>query len=85
MVIGNDDLGPFQISRHVVGHKFPALIITVRVVGLQDPEPVPDGDTRSDRYECEYRARISAGNPIPYSTYLSQIVLAFCRFSPPLS
>ena len=53
--IGDDDLRAVEIAQHVAGHELPALVVAVRVVGLEHPEPVLDRDARRDNQEapCE--------------------------------
>jgi hypothetical protein len=44
VVIGDDDLRLFQIGQHVLGNQFPPGVVTVRIAGVEYPEPVPDGE-----------------------------------------
>ena len=43
MVIGNDNLGSLDVLKHVVRNDFTFVIISVRIVGLQNPESIFDG------------------------------------------
>jgi len=47
VVIGDDDLCPRKIGQHVGGDKLTALVIAVRVVGLEHPEAITDGNAWS--------------------------------------
>ena len=42
MVVGDDDVGAVQIAEHGARHQFAALVVAVRVVGLQHAQPVAD-------------------------------------------
>ena len=44
VVVGDDDLGAVDVRQHVRRDQFPAFVIAVRVVGLQDAQAVSDGD-----------------------------------------
>ncbi len=43
MVVGDDDLGPVHVVEHVAGNQFTAGVVTVGIVGLEDTQPVLDG------------------------------------------
>ena len=51
MEIGNDDLGPVEIAQHVAGDNLAASVVAVRVVGLEHPQAVANGDPRRDDQE----------------------------------
>ena len=42
VVIGDDDLGPFEVAKHIARNQFTALIVAVRIVGLKDAQAVTD-------------------------------------------
>jgi hypothetical protein len=42
MVIGDDNLGPFKVRKHVVGDQFTALVVTVRVIRMEDAKAITD-------------------------------------------
>ena len=46
VVIRDHDLGPGQILQHVAGHQFAALVIAVRIVGLQYTKAIADRQAR---------------------------------------
>ena len=48
MEVGDDDLGLSEVGEHVGRDKLPAIVIAVRIVGLQDAETVLDGDAGGD-------------------------------------
>ncbi len=48
MIVGNDDLCPFKVGKHVTGNKFPALVVAVRVVRLKHAQTVADGQPWRD-------------------------------------
>ena len=48
MVIGDDNLGPFKVRKHVIGDQFTALVVTVRVIRLEDAQAITDCYTRCD-------------------------------------
>ena len=52
VVVGDDDLGPVQVAEQVARHQFAALVVAVRVVGLQHAQPVADGQTRGGHEEA---------------------------------
>ena len=56
--VSDDDLRSLEIAQHVARHEFPALVVAVRVVGLEDAKPVFDGDAGGDDQEapCEASA-----------------------------
>ena len=56
MVVGDDDLGPVQVAEQVARHQFAALVVAVRVVGLQYTEPVADGQAGSGHQEAARKA-----------------------------
>src|ERR1035438_1965036 len=47
MVIRNDDFGAVQIAEHVAGNQLTVFVVAVRVVRLEDAEPVADGQAGS--------------------------------------
>src|SRR5450432_118033 len=51
MVVRDDDFGSFDIAQHVARHQFAALVVAVRVVGLEYAEPVANGQARRDYQE----------------------------------
>ncbi len=52
MVVCNDDLCAFQITKHVVGDKFTTLVIAIWIIGLKHPKPIPDSNARGDYEEA---------------------------------
>ena len=50
--VGDDDLRLFQIGEHVAGNQLTALVVAVRIVGLQHAQAVPDGDARGDHQKA---------------------------------
>ena len=51
VVVGDDDLRPVQVGQQVVRHEVAAAVVAVRVVRLQHPQPVPDGEAGGDDQE----------------------------------
>jgi hypothetical protein len=43
VIVGDDDLGAFHIVKHVARHQLAVFVATVVVVGLQDAQPILDG------------------------------------------
>ena len=62
VVVGDDDLGPVDLVEHVAGNEFAAGVVAVRVVGLQDAEPVFDGQARCADQEAP-REELASGTP----------------------
>ncbi len=62
MEVRDDDLGAVDVAEHVVGDEFTALIIAVRIVGLQHAQAVTDRQTGGHDQEpaCELLAVRSA-------------------------
>ena len=56
MEVGGDDLRPLKIAQHVARYELPVLVVAVRIVGLEHPEPVLDGDAGSDDQEAPREA-----------------------------
>jgi len=52
MVVGDDDLGAFDVAHHVVGHQLAAGVVAVRVVWLQHAQPVLDRDAGRHNQEA---------------------------------
>ena len=51
VVVGDDDLGAVQVAEHVGRHQLAALVVAVRVVRLEHPQAIADGETRGDHQE----------------------------------
>ena len=52
MVVGDNDLGLVQLGEHVAWNQLTALVVAVRVVGLQHAQTVLDGDAGCDHQEA---------------------------------
>ena len=48
MKVCNNDLGTFQVAKHVIRNKFSALVVAVWVVGLKYAKTVSNRDARRD-------------------------------------
>ena len=48
VVVGDDDLGPVHIVQHVAGDELAAGVVAVGIVGLEDAQPVLDGEAGRD-------------------------------------
>ena len=48
VVVGDDDPGPLDVGEQIGRHEFPALVVAVRIVGLEHAQPVADGDAGRD-------------------------------------
>ena len=55
VVVGDDDLRPVEVAEHVGRHQLAALVVAVRVVRLEHPQAIADGEARGDHQEsaCE--------------------------------
>ena len=51
VVVGDDDLGAVHVVEHVAGNKFAAGVVAVGIVGLEDAQPVLDGEAGRARPE----------------------------------
>ena len=51
VVVGDDDLGAVHVVEQVVRHEFATGVVTVRVVRLEDAEPILDGQAGGRRPE----------------------------------
>ena len=51
MVVGDDDLGAVEIAEHIGGDQFAVFVVAVGIVGLEDAEPVADGEAGGDYQE----------------------------------
>ena len=51
VVVGDDDLRAVEVAEHVGRHQLAAAVVAVRVVRLEHPQPVADGETRGDHQE----------------------------------
>ena len=51
VVVGDDDLGAVEVAEHVGRHQLAALVVAVRVVRLEHPQAVADGEARGDHQE----------------------------------
>ena len=51
VVVGDDDLRPVEVGQQVVRHEVAAAVVAVRVVRLQHPQPIPDGEAGGDDQE----------------------------------
>ena len=52
VVVGDDDLGAFEVVEHVAGHQFAAGVVAVRIVRLEDAQAVLDREARRDDQEA---------------------------------
>ena len=52
VVVGDDDVGAVQVAEHVARHQFAALVVAVRVVGLQHAQAVADGQAGGHHQEA---------------------------------
>ena len=52
VVVGDDDGGAVQVAEHVARHQFAALVVAVRVVGLQHAQAVADGQAGGHHQEA---------------------------------
>ena len=48
VVVGDDDFCLFQIGQHIAGDQLAALVIAVRIIGLQHAQAIFDGDAGRD-------------------------------------
>ena len=62
VVVGDDDGGALQVRQHVLRHQLAGLVVAVRVVRLQHPQPFADSDARRDHEEAS-REAAAAGMP----------------------
>ena len=51
VVVGDDDLRAVEIAEHVGRHQLAAAVVAVRVVRLEHPQAVADGEARGDHQE----------------------------------
>ena len=51
VVIGDDDLRAVEIAEHVGRHQLAVAVVAVRIVRLQHPQAVADGETGGDHQE----------------------------------
>jgi hypothetical protein len=58
VVVGDDDLGAVDVRQHVGRHNFPVPVVTFRVVGEQNAQPVTDRDAR--RHDQEAAGKLLA-------------------------
>ena len=59
--VGYDDLGFVDVGQHVWWNELAALVVAVRVIGLQYSQPVADGDAR--RHDQEPARKVLAVGP----------------------
>ena len=52
VVVCDNDFGSFDITDHIVGNKFTALIIAIGIIRLQDAKPVANGYAGGDNKEA---------------------------------
>jgi hypothetical protein len=50
--VGDDDLGTLEIGQHVAGHQLAALVVAVRVVGLEHSETIANGQAGRNNKEA---------------------------------
>jgi hypothetical protein len=48
VVVCNDNARLLEVLQHVRGNEFPAGIVGIGIIGFQNPQPIFDGDARSD-------------------------------------
>jgi hypothetical protein len=56
VIVGDDDLGPFQVGEHLARCELAAWVVAVRVVRLQHAQAVADGQTGGDDQEAPRKA-----------------------------
>jgi len=52
VIVGDDDLGLAQIEQHILWHDLAALVVALRIIGLQDAQAVLDRDAGGDYQEA---------------------------------
>ena len=52
VIVGDDNLRPFQIGEHVARNQLTALVIAVRIVGLQHAQAILDGNPRGNHQKA---------------------------------
>ena len=58
VVVGDDDLRAVEVAEHVGRHQLAVAVVAVRVVRLEHPQAIADGEARGDHQES---ARETAG------------------------
>ena len=56
VVVGDDDLRPVEVGQQVVRHEVAAAVVAVRVVRLEHPQPILDGEAGGDDQESPREA-----------------------------
>ena len=51
VIVGDDDLGALHVFDHVLRHDLPMGVVAVRVIRLENPQSVFDGETWGDNEE----------------------------------